>query len=168
VGQAAFYYVGACAPKSTTNMEAAASLMLQLGAKTKVYMINKAAYGSEAEAQSAAKTAVGQTGSKGALGLNVIAAGKADQATIDKMAQSLTSTVCLPVCVCVCVCASVGHDSVSYFYGPSLLFLACRFVFASICAVFLCFLHPPSPTTGNGCAFREPIFCIAFVPLGLL
>jgi len=104
VGQAAFYYVGACAPKSTTNMEAAASLMLQLGAKTKVYMINKAAYGSEAEAQSAAKTAVGQTGSKGALGLNVIAAGKADQATIDKMAQSLTSTVCLPVCVCVCVC----------------------------------------------------------------
>ena len=110
MGQAAFYYVGACAPKSMTNMEAAATLMLQLGAKTKVYMINKAAYESAAEAQSAAKAAVGQTGSKGALGLNVITAGKADQATIDKMAQSLTSTVsvcCVCVCVCVCVCASV-------------------------------------------------------------
>lgn len=74
-------------------MEAAASLMLELGGKTKVYMINTAAYGSAAEAQDAAKAAVGQSGSAGALGLNVITAGKADQAAIDKMAQTLTSAV---------------------------------------------------------------------------
>eukprot|EP00802_Teleaulax_amphioxeia_P005228 Tamp_05232.p1 GENE.Tamp_05232~~Tamp_05232.p1 ORF type:complete len:422 (+),score=124.54 Tamp_05232:2-1267(+) len=91
--QAAFYYVGACAPAGVTNMQAAASLMLELGGKTKVYMINKAAYGSEAEMRDAAKAAVGQSGSAGALGLKVITAGSADQATIDKMAQSLTSAV---------------------------------------------------------------------------
>jgi hypothetical protein len=91
--QAAFYYVGACAPKGATNMEAAAGLMLDLGAKTKVYMINKAAYGSAAEAEDAAKAAVGQSGSAGALGLKVITAGSADQAGIDKMAQTLTSAV---------------------------------------------------------------------------
>lgn len=93
--QAAFYYVGACAPAGVTNMQAAASLMLELGGKTKVYMINKAAYGSEAEMRDAAKAAVGQSGSAGALGLKVITAGSADQATIDKMAQSLTSAVSL-------------------------------------------------------------------------
>lgn len=91
--QAAFYYVGACAPAGMTNMEAAASLMLELGSKTKVYMINKAAYGSESEAREAAKEVVGQTGSAGALGLQVITAGNADQSAIDKMAQSLTSAV---------------------------------------------------------------------------
>ena len=74
-------------------MEAAAGLMLDLGAKTKVYMINKAAYGSAAEAEDAAKAAVGQSGSAGALGLKVITAGSADQAGIDKMAQTLTSAV---------------------------------------------------------------------------
>lgn len=91
--QAAFYYVGACAPAGMTNMEAAASLMLELGSKTKVYMINKAAFGSESEAREAAKDVVGQTGSAGALGLQVITAGNADQSAIDKMAQSLTSAV---------------------------------------------------------------------------
>ena len=91
--QAAFYYVGACAPTGMTNMESAASLMLELGGKTKVYMVNKAAYGSEADAREAAKEVVGQTGSAGALGLKVITAGNADQAAIDKMAQSLTSAV---------------------------------------------------------------------------
>jgi len=91
--QAAFYYVGACAPAGMTNMEAAASLMLELGSQTKVYMVNKAAYGSEAEAREAAKEAVGRSGSAGALGLQVITAGGADQAAIDKMAQALTSAV---------------------------------------------------------------------------
>ena len=87
--------VGACAPAGTTNMEAAARLMLELGGKTKVYMINKAAYSSEADMRAAAKAAVGQAGSGGALGLKVITAGKADQAAIDKLAQSLTAAVSL-------------------------------------------------------------------------
>jgi hypothetical protein len=76
-----------------TKMEEAARLMLELGGKTKVYLMNSAAYGSAAEAAEAAKAAVGQTGRKGALGLEVISAGSADQASIDKMAQSLTSAV---------------------------------------------------------------------------
>ena len=76
-------------------MEAAARLMLELGGKTKVYMINKAAYGSEADMRAAAKAAVGQAGSAGALGLKVITAGKADQASIDTLAQSLTAAVSL-------------------------------------------------------------------------
>ena len=93
MGQAAFYYVGACAPAGTTHMEPAADLMLELGGKTQVYMINKAAYASEAEACDAAKSVVGQSGSAGALGLKVVTAGSADQATIDKMAQTLTAAV---------------------------------------------------------------------------
>jgi len=76
-----------------TNMEVAASLMMQLGTTSKVYMINKASYGSEAEAREAAKAVVGQTGSKGALGLQVITAGSADQGAIDAMAKSLTTAV---------------------------------------------------------------------------
>ena len=86
--QAAFYYVGACAPAGMSDMEAAAKLMLELGGKTKVYMINTAIASSDA-----ATSAVGQTGSTGALGLQVITAGDADQATIDKFAQSITSAV---------------------------------------------------------------------------
>jgi hypothetical protein len=51
-------------------------------------MINTAIASSDA-----ATSAVGQTGSTGALGLQVITAGDADQATIDKFAQSITSAV---------------------------------------------------------------------------
>ena len=74
-------------------MEVAAGLMMQLGTTSKVYMINKASYSSEAEVRKAAKAVVGQTGSKGALGLEVITAGSGDEGAIVAMAKSLTTAV---------------------------------------------------------------------------